>query len=66
MYTKSKTTLTIAPLGNGWSVKEGDAYYGDYTTQTQARAAAEAWAIELKAEGCEVTILTTDKKPGGR
>jgi hypothetical protein len=63
---KTSMTLYIAPLGTGWSVKEGTAYYGDYPTQTRARDAAEKLARELEAEGHEVTILTTDKKPGGR
>lgn len=63
---KRSITLTVAPFGRGWSVKESGAYYGEYPTQTQARAGAETWAAELRHEGHDVTIMSTTKKPGGR
>jgi hypothetical protein len=41
-------TLTIAPLCTGWSVKEDDAYFGNDTTQTQARVGSRDVGARLR------------------
>jgi hypothetical protein len=66
MQARRQITLTVAPLGRGWSVKQDDAYYGEFPTQTQAGIRAEEWAAELRGEGHDVTITATNKKPGVR
>ena len=59
-------TLYVSRLGSARSIKQDNAYYGAYPTQASARAAAEAWAEELRKDGEEVTVTVTDLRPGGR
>lgn len=63
---KETITLTVAPFGGDWGVKLANGYYHPRPNRTEARAAAEEWAEELRGKGHEVTILETTKKPGGR
>jgi len=55
--------LMVGPLGDGWSVKRGGAYYGNYPSRTAAEKAAENEATALRAEGHEVTVKTNPKRP---
>lgn len=55
--------LMVGPLGNDWSVKQGDAYYGRYPSRAAAEKAAEDEAKALRREGHEVTVRTNPKKP---